>query len=198
MKLLPGASDMEMQNKLDSFIDTFAPSQYHGQLRLRLEPLTQIYLDGNNGNARRVCAILAMIAALILAIACANFMNLTIARSLPRAKEIAVKTILGASRGHAIFQLLVESFIVSFVAAVLAILMTEVGLQHFLQLFGRSLVLKQYWDVQTISFVGMLIVLITVIAGGYNAIQLTLPNPVNALKGSFFKKNQVLISDQFS
>jgi len=103
VKLMPDVREEELQVKLDSFIDTFAPPQYHGQLRLKSEPLSRIYLDDDNGSARRLCSILTIVASLILVIACVNFMNLTMARSLPRAKEIAMKTILGASRGQSIF-----------------------------------------------------------------------------------------------
>ena len=56
VKLIPGASDKEVQKKLDSFINTFAPAQYRSQIQLRLESLTNIYLDDNNGSAKHVCS----------------------------------------------------------------------------------------------------------------------------------------------
>ncbi len=204
VKLVPGAQEKDVEDKLDSFIDAFAPPQYHGQLHLKLEPLRSIYLDDNDGSARRVCSILAMVASLILAIACVNFMNLTTARSLPRAKEIAMKTILGASRTQVIFQLLLESLIISLGAAILAVSAAEIGLRYFLHLFGTTLVPSGYWDLQVAAFVGLITLLVTILAGGYPALLLTSRQPVNALKGRVFSRTSatgiqpVLIVFQFA
>lgn len=204
VKLIPGASDKEMQKNLDGFIDTFAPAQYRSQLRLKLESLTNIYLDDNNGSARRVCTILTLVAVLMLLIACINFINLTMAHSMPRSKEVAMKSILGASRSHLVVQLMAESLIVSIGAAILALSISEIGLQKFLQLFGKPLVLTHCWDFRTMLFIAMVTAVAGIFAGCYPAILLTSFKPVNAIKGFFlFRKSPVrfrsaLIIVQFS
>ena len=204
VKLVPGASDKEVQKKLDSFINTFAPAQYRSQIQLKLEPLTNIYLDDNNGSARSVCTILTLVAVLMLLIACINFINLTMAHLMPRSKEVAMKSILGASRSQLVIQLMAESLIVSIGAAILALSISEIGLLKFLQIFGRPLVLTHYWDFRTMLFIAMVTAVAGIFAGCYPAILLTSFTPINAVKGFFlFRKlavrfRAVLIIVQFS
>ncbi len=182
VKLLPGSPSKELRKKLDGFVDIFAPAIYRGQLALKLEPLEDIYLDEGDGGARRMCSILTAVAAVILLIACINFMNLTLARSMPRSREVAVRRTLGAHRSQIFVQLLTESLIVAFGSALLALPLSEMGLAHFLHLFGRPLVLERCWDGQTLTFAAAVAPFVGVLAGAYPAAVLASLHPTDGLK----------------
>src|SRR4029077_16633677 len=95
--------------------------------------------------------ILTGIALFILAIACINFVNLTVARSLKRAKEIGIRKVIGGSRKQLIIQFLGESYILCFVAFVLALVLVQFALPVFNQLSNKSLAISYLTDVKLIT-----------------------------------------------
>src|SRR5215831_932456 len=116
-----------------------------GYVRANLTPLTDIHLHSNklgelegNGNAQFVY-IFSAIALLILLIACVNFMNLSTARSSNRAKEVGVRKVLGSLKKNLVQQFLTESFLISFIALILAILTAWLLLPYFDQLAGKDI-----------------------------------------------------------
>src|SRR6202043_1854767 len=82
----------------------------------------------------------------ILLIACINFVNLTIARSLKRAKEIGVRKVIGSSRKQLIIQFLGESFLLCLLAFVLAIIILQLLIPVFNQLADKTLALSKLFD----------------------------------------------------
>lgn len=83
--------------------------------------------------------ILSAVGVFLILLACVNFMNLSTARSLKRAKEVGVRKTLGSSRFGLIKQFLTESTLVAFVALVLAISITAISLPYFNQLAGKTI-----------------------------------------------------------
>src|ERR1700730_11046456 len=100
------------------------------KISLSLQPITEIHLSkslgADNGLSDRSGSIysyvLTCIAIFILLIACINFVNLAIAQSLKRSKEIGIRKVIGSSRKQLIGQFLAESFVVSLIALAIAIL----------------------------------------------------------------------------
>lgn len=107
-----------------------------------LQELTKIHLyaHGTPGIIKQVY-IFSVIAVFILLIACINFMNLSTARALKRAKEVGVRKIIGANRKQLIFQFLGESIIISFVTLILALLLIELVLPLFNNIAAKQLAL---------------------------------------------------------
>lgn len=129
--------------------------------------------------------ILGGIAAFILLIACINFVNLTVARSLKRAKEIGVRKVVGGDRNQLIFQFLGESFILCFVAFLLAIVLVQLVLPTFNQLANKSLALAYLFDLKLVlGYIGVF-VLTGLLSGFYPALVLSGYNPVQTLYGRF-------------
>ncbi len=93
-----------------------------------------------NGNLLSVLLLFAL-AFLLLAISCVNVMNLSTARSAGRAREIAIRKVMGADRRELIFQFLTESTLLSIISIVLALSMVEVLLPIFNQILHRELVI---------------------------------------------------------
>jgi len=194
LKISPRFSVDGLRNKLASFITTYAPEQYHKILQLGLEPVSDLYLNENNNHARRVSVLVAGVAAFILLIACINFVTLTTTRSISRAKEIAVRKVVGATRLQLIVQFFCESILISSLAALVCAPMTEASLSGFLRLFGKSAVLEQHWNFPTILFLLAISLSVGMLSGIYPSIFSASFKPVNALKGMLrFKGSTILL-----
>lgn len=194
VKLSSKTSVDEFQRKLGTFISTFAPPEYKQSLTLQLEPVRDLYLNENNGLARRISALLGTVAAVILIIACINYVTLNTVRSFSRAREIALRKVFGARRDQLLAQFLSESMLVSVCASLIAVSITELGLQRFLQLFGKSLVLEQRWDLLTLLFLLATCLLVGLLSGSYPAFSVASFNPVQGLRGLLrFKKSTVIL-----
>ncbi|HEV7330244.1 MAG TPA: ABC transporter permease [Flavisolibacter sp.] len=127
--------------------------------------------------------ILSGIALFIFLIACINFINLTIARSMKRAKEIGVRKVMGSQRRQLVFQFLGESFLLSFMAFLLAIILVNLLLPLFNSVANKALSFSYLLDAKLIAgFTGMFL-LTGLLAGIYPALVLSRFNPVETLYG---------------
>jgi putative ABC transport system permease protein len=88
--------------------------------------------------------IFGSIAILIVIIAAINFMNLSTAQSSRRAKEVGIKKIGGSSRGMLVTQFLSESFILSFISLIIALIFIKATLPYFNNLLGARLALNLF------------------------------------------------------
>ena len=129
--------------------------------------------------------ILSGIAFFILLIACINFVNLTVARSLKRAKEIGIRKVAGSGRKQLIIQFLGESFVLCFAAFVFAIVIVQAVLPLFNSLSNKALALSYLLDVKLIAGYLALFIITGLLAGFYPALVLSGYNPVQTLYGRF-------------
>jgi putative ABC transport system permease protein len=129
--------------------------------------------------------ILSGIALFVLLIACINFVNLTIARSLRRAKEIGIRKVIGSSRQQLILRFLGESFFLCLIAFILAIGLVEALLPLFNTLSGKQLSLEYLWGPWLIAGFLALFVVTAFAAGFYPAIVLSSYDPVKTLYNRF-------------
>ena len=153
-----------------------------------LQPIEDIYLNPEEvGDELRhgstdLVWIFGTIAVIILVLACMNFINLSTARSIKRAKEVGVRKVVGSSRSILINQYLTESCFYSFLAVVLGILMVSIVLPYFNLLAGTSLTIP--WA--TTWFIPLMlgsVLLIGVLSGIYPALYLSSFKPGEVLKG---------------
>ena len=129
--------------------------------------------------------ILSGIALFILLIACINFVNLTVARSVKRAKEIGIRKVVGGGRFQLICQFLGESFLLCLAAFVLGLVLVELVLPTFNQLANKSLRLSYLFDVRLVlSYLGLFLAT-GFLAGFYPALVLAAYNPVDTLYSRF-------------
>ncbi len=151
-------------------------------------PLTDIHLHsqrefelGTNGSMVTVITFTA-IAVVILLIACFNFMNLSTARSVSRAREVGLRKTLGADQGELIGQFMAESILLSLVAVVLA----SIAASLLLPAFNNLLELELNFDLTDPLLAGMLMALVLVVgvaAGSYPAFFLSSFSASKILKG---------------
>ncbi|HWH63674.1 MAG TPA: FtsX-like permease family protein, partial [Ginsengibacter sp.] len=129
--------------------------------------------------------ILSAIALFVLLIACINFVNLTVARSIKRAKEIGIRKIAGSSRKQLIMQFLGESFFLCTIAFALAIGLVQWLLPLFNNLANKALSLSYLFDAKLITGYVILYVITGLLAGFYPALILSGYNPVQTLYNRF-------------
>lgn len=176
-----------LQSAINQDMNQFKKSG--GYIRASLTPLTDIHLHSNkiaeldgNGNAQFVYIFLA-IALLILLIACVNFMNLSTARSSNRAKEVGVRKVLGSLKKNLITQFLTESFIISIIALVFALVLAWLLLPYFNQLAGKDIHVSTLFQAKMLLSLIGLIIIVGILAGSYPAFFLSAFQPIEVLKG---------------
>ena len=158
-----------------------------------LQPFTDMHmsteLPAQNGLANAsnplYSYILSGIALFVLLIACINFVNLTVARSVKRAKEIGVRKVIGSSRKQLISQFLSESFFLCFIAFALAVIIVQLVLPVFNDISNKALSISYLFDAKLITFYLLLFFVTGLLAGFYPALVLSGYKPVETLYSRF-------------
>lgn len=172
-----------------------------------LLPLSKMHLfraDGSDGGYSTV-RMFFIIAVLILVIACINYVNLSTARSMLRAKEVSLRKIVGAGRGQLFFQFIIETTLLFLFATVLGLGLVYILLPLFNEISGKELILNltnyRLWEIILFTVCGTLI-----ISSIYPALLLSSFEPLKALKGKIsarindatFRKTLVVVQFTFS
>ena len=186
--LAEGVDIASLQAKAPAFL------QRHGKDKdytIAFEPMTRAYLHsqassqpGPSGSLSNVY-IFSFIAAFILLIACINFMNLSTARSMERAKEVGVRKVIGANRTGLMYQFLTESVLLSVLAAALAVVLAILAMPAVQELSGKAFNPQMLLSWEVLLMVLLAALLVGVLAGSYPAWVLTRFRPVLVLKGVF-------------
>lgn len=162
----------------------------------------QDYLDYKQGRIKYMY-LLSSIAMVILLLACINYMNLTTAQAVSRAREVGVRRVMGANKSAIRYQFLIETVIISFFGLIASIGLATLFLPTFNDLTGQYLSFFAKEN-STLVLWMILIALITGLAAGlYPALYLSAFNPVKVLKGKIsdsagmFSVRKVLIISQF-
>lgn len=146
-----------------------------------------VHLDNGLTNAGNpiYSYILSGIALFVLLIACINFVNLTVARSVKRSKEIGIRKVIGGSRKELIIQFLAESFFLCTIAFALAIAIVQLVLPVFDNFANKALSLSYLFDAKLITAYVVLYMITGLLAGFYPALVLSGYNPVQTLYSRF-------------
>ena len=189
--LKPGASPDGLQAKLKPFIQRHIGDKLKAEQQdyvLSLEKLKDTYWSSRQGwitgNTRNIY-IFSIIGFFILLIACINFVNLTTARSVERAKEVGIRKVIGAARMQLTGQFLGESVIISLIAFLLALCLCSLAEPLFNQLAGKTVSTGLFTQWANIISLLVIALLIGVLAGVYPALVLSAFRPIASLKGRF-------------
>ena len=162
--------------------------------RTPFQPITAIHLHsklekemGLNSDITYIY-VFSIAALFILLVAAVNFINMATAQAFNRMKEVGVRKVLGARNVQLIRQFLGESFILTLVAALLALLLFRLAIPFYNELTTKNLRLGQLFTPQNVVIMALLAGLISIVAGFYPAWFIANFDPVNSLKG---KKNSV-------
>jgi putative ABC transport system permease protein len=127
--------------------------------------------------------LFAIVGVIVLFLACINFMNLSTARSEKRSKEVGVRKVMGSARSSLIFQFLSESFLVVFLAFIIAVFLTFISIPFFNALTEKSIklpVFNMYFWLLITPF----LFITALLAGIYPALYLSSFQPIKVLKGT--------------
>ncbi|MES2810091.1 MAG: ABC transporter permease [Bacteroidota bacterium] len=153
-----------------------------------IQALSAIHYDTQTGNysnkaiSKQLLNVLWLIAAFILLIACVNFINLSTAQAVNRAKEVGVRKVLGSNKWQLQTQFIAETFLIVFAAVLFAAGIATLALPYINQLLELSLSLNWFNDPLIVSFLLMITIVVTALAGFYPSIVLSRFSPVTALK----------------
>lgn len=190
LQLHPNADPAKVSTKLKTFLKgrnkdiskTF-------DIQLFLQPETEAYLYSNFKNGQRdggridYIRLFTIVSVFLLLIASINFMNLSTARSVKRAREVGVRKVVGAERGSLIGQFMGEALLLTILALVVAVVLVSLLLPAFNQLTDKHLLLPLSQPSFWLLLVGLLIAT-GALAGSYPALFLSSLNPVRVLKGT--------------
>jgi putative ABC transport system permease protein len=205
--LKPGVPPAQLESKFPDFVRRHWGAHMEAQTGMRfdellkqdryrygyfLEPLTAIHLNPSTEvtdqvsvkGSRSTLFIFMTIALIILVIACINFMNLSTARFAHRSKEVGMRKVLGSNRRQLVLQFMGESFLLSALGLILALLLILLVLPAFGHLAQRDLQLSILLQ----PAAGLLILAVTLgvglLAGSYPALFLSAFQPLQSLRGS--------------
>jgi putative ABC transport system permease protein len=202
VKLHPSADIKSLEQKFIAIHNVHAKEQLaqakkSGEFDKRtaygLQPITEMHLEplyssstsreggSANGSSPTYSYFLLGIAIFILVMASINFVNLSIANSLKRAKEIGVRKVSGGSKGQIITQFLIESSILCFISFVLAFIIAQNILPFFNDVSGKQLTLSPAKETSLIVYLAALLLLNILLAGFYPAFVLSGFKPTEVL-----------------
>lgn len=208
LMLRKDANAARVEQKLTHFLDNLNTEQKKGvfTIELGMQPFSKVYLHSNftddkiDGGRIENVHLFSIVAVFILLIACINFMNLTTAQSVKRAREIGVRKVIGAVRSVLIQQFIGESLLLTSVAVIFSLVLLFLLLPVFNTITGKQIDLPfnqlMFW-LRLIAIAAIT----GIISGIYPALFLSSFKPVKVLKGAIklapgatlFRKGLVII-----
>ena len=190
IQLRADANQAAAEAKLSRFFDKFYSTPHTAEsATLGIERFDHVYLHSNFENGQVAGGrigyvnLFSIVAVFILLIACINFMNLSTARSVKRAREIGVRKVVGALRSSLIGQFISESLLTTAFAVIISLGLLILLLPVFNQITQKQIELPFYQSAFWLKI--MVLTLITgIISGSYPALFLSSFNPVRVLKGT--------------
>jgi putative ABC transport system permease protein len=200
VKLSNGTSAAQVNEGFASYIKKNVKQRDAGsKLSMWLQPISDIHFtpdfhrgdDGDNQFRKAYRPIIygLMGAALfILIIAAINFINLSTAQSIRRAKETGIRKVLGSNRTSLVFQFLTETFVLTGIAVFISVLLVRPVLSLFSDYIPNGIAFT--FNAETLIFLVSVLVVTTLLAGFYPALVLSAYLPVQSLKGIGSKTNK--------
>ena len=189
VQLPTGYSQHQFDKLLTRFVDKHI-KPVNPNYDLVLQPLNEIHYEARLGNfngrtfSKDLILALSLIGLFLLIIACVNFINLTTAQAINRAREVGVRKVLGGNRAQLMLQFLGETGITSFLALMGSIIIVLICLPSLNNLLEIHLSSSDLYSKNLILIVLGALVLVTFLSGFYPALVLSGFNPVNVLKSA--------------
>lgn len=188
--LKPGADPSAVNEKFRDFLNRYGMEQFRDKQTFSIYPVKDIHLYSETSlqpsagaNLDYLYLFLA-IGLLTLLIACINFVNLSTAGSLGRAREVGVRKVMGAGRGRLIGQFMGESLFTCLVAFLISLILIDLLLPYINDLTGVEMTWSPIRNWPLLLLFAAIFVLAGVAAGSYPAFFVSRFKPVNVLKGN--------------
>ncbi len=189
IKLSSGTSFDKIESQIPLLVKLYKEhSEWDAENNFVFQPLSDLHFNAGTGifDTSRAPAHLPTLSALIivaimlLVIGAINFVNLETAQSLRRAKEVGVRKVMGSTQGKLIIQFLSQSILITLIAVLLAIPMARFELSYFSEFVPEGVELN---IPELAPFAGMVLVIVSLLAGLYPAFAMSSYSPVKVLKG---------------
>lgn len=208
---LPGGYDLDkIQSSLDKIVREKVDPVFERvgvKVKYRLQRITDIHLhskiqdEAEAGGDISYIYIFGAVAAFMLIIACINYMNLSTARSVNRAREVGLRKVMGSQRGLLMAQFLTESIMMAVLALGISLMLIYLLLPYFNVLANKQLPFSYLFQPVIALGIGAMILFTGIVGGSYPAFYLSGFNPVQVLKGKlaakggsvFFRKSLVVV-----
>jgi putative ABC transport system permease protein len=191
VQLRPDANPALVDSKITHLLENLDEMEKKGTFteELGLNRFDQVYLHSSfkegkiEGGRIEYVNLFSLVAVFILLIACINFMNLTTARSVKRAKEIGVRKVVGAVRGVLIRQFISESLLLTSITVIISLFILAALLPFFNQITQKQIE-PPFHEVKFWLQLVVITLVTGLVSGSYPALFLSSFNPVKVLKGT--------------
>ena len=201
IKISKNSDSQKVALKLQPFVEKHYPDQL-AQLRadrpeiketselfsINLTNINDVHFSGERSAPKVLVYALMSLGAFILLIACFNFVNLNMANSFKRSRELGVRKTLGAYKGQLFMQLWGEAFLLYFVGFMLGLGLASQLIPAFNTQFGGGIEISALFQPTFLAIMFGVFLLVTLIAGGYPALKMANFNLVGVLKGKVSAK----------
>jgi ABC-type antimicrobial peptide transport system permease subunit len=163
---------------------------------LALQPLNEIHFDARYGNfngttfSKDLILGLSIIGLFLLIIACVNFINITTAQAVNRAREVGVRKVLGSNRSQLVLQFLGETGTTTLLALLASLCFVFVCLPFVNNLLGIHVLSSDLFNTKFVLFILSALIAVTFLSGFYPALVLSGFKSINVLKGSVLTNTQ--------
>ncbi len=185
IKIAPNASSVAAAAILNRILTKEAPKAISENKTIELNSLKNYYLVTNHGVVQKLIISLTIILFFILTLAITNFVNISIASSFSRLKEVGVRKVIGGIKRQVVIQFLSESLLFAVFSGSLSLFLYEILHGYFGEVLGVSLpdILKMNFSFWVSMLTGTLMV--GLLAGVYPSLYLSATETIESLKGKF-------------
>lgn len=192
LKLSPGTSPARAHEILNEVFVAEAPKAISEQQTVKLSALRDYYRLTNHGAVNKLIISLVIIATLILVLAITNFVNISVARSFSRLKEIGIRKVIGGVRKQIMIQFLSESMLFAVASGLVALLLYELLHEYFADTLDVTLPSLLHFDLQFWLGTASGIFLIGLLAGAYPSFYLSTTKTMASLKSRLSNRNSTI------
>ncbi|MDQ2751431.1 MAG: ABC transporter permease [Bacteroidota bacterium] len=189
VKLLPGVQASQINKQLKGIFKKHDTDPDDAKIIHRLQPLSDVHYNTELEGKVNLSTVnnLILLVVFLLLLGAINFINLSTAQSVQRAKEIGIRKTLGSSKSSLIFQFLTETFLLTLVTTVLSVVISPLLLKAFGGFIPDGLQFSTIFKQLSVwLFLLLLIVIVSVLAGLYPAFILSRFQPIKVLKSQAF------------
>jgi ABC-type antimicrobial peptide transport system permease subunit len=198
--LIENSNDVD---KLRTQLPDFVAKNYandDGNIEMHVQPMSDLHFSENYANfsyntvSEGELMVMWIIGVFLILTACINFINLSTAVAVKRSKEIGIRKVLGSTRAQLIKQHLGETFIVTLVAVLVSIGLSELGIIQLNQFLGTQVEMNIVTNLSLQLYLTAVLVLVTLLSGLYPSLVISNYSPVMALKNLITYNNSSKIS----
>ncbi len=183
VELKEGLNPGNLVQPIRQLIDSRVPAKSKDGLQVSLIPLSSYHLDANNGIIRKIVYALTLTALFILIMAIVNFVNMSVASSMSRLKEIGLRKVMGGMKRQLILQFLIEATIISFSAVVFSLFIYQFFQPLTFTLLGKELPQLSSFPFYFICIPVLLALCMGLLSGIYPALILSSVSTAESVKG---------------